>query len=138
MSSKWVNVGTKRILEWLLTGRTVPAYVNIGLYTNNLTPVDTTVWTDITECVLPGYARKNLFFGTWIGVAIVDPRSITTYTTTPQTWLPSSGSVSVYGVFILDNSDNSLLMVEPFSAPITFSASQGIAYLPRVTLRSEF
>lgn len=58
-----VEEGLKAILRFLLRNEIIDA--KIGLFTNALTPIDSTVLADLTEATFPGYAQIPTRDLTW-------------------------------------------------------------------------
>jgi hypothetical protein len=105
----------------------------IRLFTNNLTPIKTTVLGDITEASVDGYSAITLSGGQW---TISSVSGINSATYSEQTFSFNTG-VTVYGYYVttMELSPN-LLWVERFStAPYTIPAGGGqIAITPNLTL----
>jgi hypothetical protein len=105
----------------------------IRLFTNNLTPIKTTVIGDITEASASGYSPITLSGSQW---TIASSSGINSATYSEQTFSFSTG-VTVYGYYVTTTEATpKLLWVERFStAPYTLPAGGGeIAITPRFTL----
>lgn len=100
--------------DWPAGGKNL----TLKLYTNNYTPLDTSVAGDFTEASGGGYAAKTLSNASWVVTTGNDP-SDAVYA--EQTWTFTgllAGSATVYGYFIVD-ADGILLLGEKFDYSFT-------------------
>lgn len=114
------DVGADTILKaffnnsWPAGGKNL----TLKLYTNNYTPLDTSVAGDYTEASGGGYAAKTLTNGSWTVTVGNDP-SDAVYA--EQTWTFTgalAGTATVYGYFVID-SDGVLVLGEKFDYSFT-------------------
>jgi len=102
------DVGADQILNaYFNDSWPVSKNLKIRLFTNDYTPVDTSILSNFTEAAGGGYAAKNLTNGSWTVFAANDP-SDAVYP--KQTWTftgPLTGSATIYGYYIEDNAGNS-------------------------------
>ena len=92
--------------------------LTIKFFTNDYTPVDTSITGSFTEASGGGYAAKTLSNGSWTVNAANDP-SDAVYA--EQTWTftgPLIGGASIYGYYILD-ADDVLVWAERLPAAFT-------------------
>ena len=90
----------------------------LKLFTNNITPVDTTVAGSFVEAAGGGYVAKTLTNGSWTINTANDP-SDATYA--QQTWTFTgalTGNAIIYGYYIVD-ADGTLIHSERLSANMT-------------------
>jgi hypothetical protein len=114
------DVGADIILKayfnnsWAAGGKNL----TLKLYTNNYTPLDTSVAGSFTEASGGGYAAKTLSNGSWTVTVGNDPSDAVyaqqTFTFTGEL----SGAASVYGYFVVD-ADGVLLLAEKFAYSFT-------------------
>lgn len=129
------NVAENNLLDVLNLRDTTPGYT-CRLFTNNYTPIATTVLGDLTEAVFMGYLAQPL-----AGAAASTTsggKGSTTWNT--LTFTNNSGApVTVYGYYITDTANTKLFWAERDpAAPITINASGGHYYVtPALTLASE-
>lgn len=92
--------------------------LTLKLFTNDYTPVDTSVAGSFVEASGGGYVSKTLANGSWTVTPSNDPSD---GTFAEQTWTFTgalSGSATVYGYFVVD-ADGVLWWAERFSASFT-------------------
>src|SRR5271166_3636732 len=101
----------------LLEPGTSPNFAKVGLFTNNYTPLPTTVIGDLTEAAYTGYAQLDV--PAWGDPSTVSATEVNVLgTTILQFQGPSSGpGAIIYGYFWLD-STGSYIGAERFSSPI--------------------
>lgn len=131
MSLTVPNEGELAMLTLLLS-----ADLHLGLFKNNLTPSDATVFADLTAADFTGYAEVTLTGGaSWTKSA--GAPSVATYAPQTFTCLAAGGAQTVYGYYIRDAA-NKLWAVERFPAAsiaaIT-SVGQNRIVNPRLTLQ---
>ena len=106
-----VDVGADQILNAYFNN-SWPASKDlvVKLYTNNYTPVDTSVAGDFTEAAGGGYVTKTLTNGSWTVTVGNDP-SDAVYA--EQTWTFTgtlTGSATIYGYFVVGNNGTGTLV----------------------------
>ena len=92
--------------------------LTLKLYTNNYTPLDSSVAGDFTEASGGGYAAKTLTNGSWTVTPADDP-SDAVYA--EQTWTFTgalAGSATIYGYFVID-ADGTIVLGEKFDYSFT-------------------
>jgi hypothetical protein len=120
-------------------------FLNVGitmkLYSNNYTPIGTSVAANFIEVVGGGYGSKTITYANWI-IAAGDP-SVALYNTMEQ-WTftgPTNAPGTIYGVYFIRTSDGMLLWAEPFpTAVVPFVPIAGsiVKYLPKFSAQSLF
>ena len=124
----------------VLTTALTPA-LTMKLYSNNATPAHDSSAASFTEVTGGGYAAKPLTFANW-GIVAGDP-SVATYNAT-QTWTftgPTTGPGTIYGYYVIRNSDGKLMWAERFPAanvPFAPIAGSIISVIPKFTTQSAF
>src|SRR5689334_17620948 len=94
--------------------------VVLGLFTNNVTPSDTTVLTDLIECTGGGYAELTLTGTDW--TITQGAPSVASYALQTFTFSGVPGVATIYGYFI--KAGTVLLYAERFAtAPLTIAAA---------------
>lgn len=114
------DVGADTILKaffnnsWPAGGKNL----TLKLYTNDYTPLDTSVAGSFTEASGGGYAAKTLSNGSWTVTTGNDP-SDAVYAQQTFTFTGTlSGGASVYGYYVVD-ADGVLLLAERFAYSFT-------------------
>ena len=111
----------------------------LGLFTNNYTVVDSTLFSNLTEAVFTGYARVTLTYSSWVSLGVSS--AIGTIAFPTVTFTNNSGSaVNLYGYFVLDPSATYLLSAGNLaSAPVSIGASGGTySLIPTWSDRSQY
>ncbi len=128
------NAGEALLLEWML-GKTAPEAMTLKLYTNNYTPIETSVAGSFTEASGSGYAAKSLASASW-SVVSGDP-AVGSYA--QQTWTFTGALGSVYGYYVVGATSGTILWAERFTdGPYTVGASgDAIRITPRMTLKDQ-
>ena len=125
------NVGEGLMLE-LITHKSEPADLVIGLYTNDKTPGEADVLGDYTEMgAVQNYASKTLTGSSWT----VTPGAPSEAAYAQQTWtFTAGGPTSVYGYFVKNGT--TLMWAERFTgAPfVVQNAGDEIKITPKITL----
>lgn len=124
------NICQVRIGEFLLETEDVL----LKLFTNDLTPDQDTILGDITEMTGHAYAAKTLSAASWTDSSgsggVVKSYAKQTFTFTP------TGTVTVYGYFMVDATTGNLICVERFAtAQVITTADDDIKITPEMTFR---
>jgi hypothetical protein len=116
-----VNRGEVAGLKRLINQRT-PDDCKLRLYSNDLTPVEGTLLSGVTELVQGGYAAKTLTGANW-AVTMVGATARATYA--QYTW-NLTGACTSYGYYLTCSGDAVLLLAERFtSAPFVLPSGGG-------------
>ena len=122
--------------ETAILTRILATNLSLGLFKNNLTPTDATVFADVTAATFTGYAAVTLTGGSW-SVAAGAP-AIATYAVQTFTCSAAGTAETIYGYYIY--SGTTLYWIERFPAAsiAAISASgQSRVVNPRITLKDE-
>jgi len=103
----------------------------LRLYTNNLTPSDSTVTGDITQATGSGYAAVTLDGDDWTVATLA---GVTT-AAHPEVTFTFNAAITIYGYYITTETGD-LIWLERFTgAPFTFPSGGGeLAITPKVSL----
>ena len=131
MSITAPNVGEILLLKYMLNN-TAPSDVNVHLYTNNVTPAETDVIGTYTEATDPAYSAVSCPGASWT-FATVGGVSSATHSDLNFSF---STTISIYGVYVTDSTDSSLLLTQRLDvAPLNYGSSGGNLDLePEITL----
>jgi hypothetical protein len=99
-----VNTGKIKLLNQKLA---YLAGLSWGLFTNNVTILNTTLWTGLTEATWGGYAR--VVAGTWGAPSIVSGKAVSQPNAFPSFGNTSGINQQFFGWFLLDSADNTLV-----------------------------
>jgi hypothetical protein len=116
----------------LLVAAMVAAGYQVGLFTNNHTPVYGDTLGSFTEASFGGYARNNLASPTNTGTS----GNINLETFAASTFNPTGTGlpVTIYGYFIVNSGASRLTGAELFTVPITISiAGQALNVTPSLS-----
>lgn len=135
MGAKVVNVGLLEALNDLIASQLNGAIVH--LYTNNYTPVSTSVVGNFMELASTGYAAQTV--ASW-GTPVLGVDGYYTTTGGAVTFNNSTGSswTAVYGWFITDAAGTTVISAGLFSAPITVVAGGNLPFSPIIACGSEY
>jgi hypothetical protein len=121
----------------IITGIITPA-LTLRLYSNNYTPVPTSIAANFTEIVGGGYAAKALTFASWV----ITPNSPSDALYPLQTWTftgPTNAPGTIYGYYVTRNSDGLLRWAGRFAVgylPFSPIAGSTVKITPRFTASS--
>jgi hypothetical protein len=127
--------GLPDLLDWMIrhTGGDPPDLV-FTLWTNNITPDQATVLTDLTRASFPGFFEVNLTRSGWTAPAIASDHAVSTWGTVPTSWTLATGTVTIYGWAAYNFAAARLVIVERFDTPRVLNAGDTIGVLPQFTL----
>jgi len=100
--------------------KTAEVDLTLRLFTNNFTPLTTSVWADFTECSLGGYAAYTITPADWTGSTVA---GLATYTlpTVTFTLNPYAGGTTIYG-YVLTIPGVTAVLAELFGTPFAVPA----------------
>ena len=126
------NAGELIILQYMVN-KTDPGDLILHLYSNDQSLVEGTVVGNLSENTEDGYVKATLAGADW-STALVSTNTATA-SHTEKTFAFTAGA-TVYGYYVTDNSEATLLWAERFSgAPFVLPSGGGtIAITPKVTL----
>ena len=95
--------------------------LKLRLFTNDYTPVDTSVLGNFTEAAGGGYVAKDLANGSWTITVANDPSDAVYAEQTFTFTGPLTGNATIYGYYIEDNAGSSgtLVWAERLGASFT-------------------
>jgi hypothetical protein len=126
------NQGEEIALAALLN-KTAPQDLDLCLFQNNYTPVETTTEADVTVATFTGYATIQLTAANWT----ITPGAPTEAAYAQQTFTSSAGSQnqSIYGYYLKQRTSGKLIYAERFSdGPYTIvNNGDAIKVTPKIT-----
>lgn len=108
----------------------------LKLYTNNYTPIMSSVAADFTEAAGGGYAAKTLTGTSWtVGDDGVDD-ALLSYAEQVWTFTGTlTGSASAYGIFVVQATSGLLMYAEKFANPYQpLNSGDAYGYTPKFRL----
>lgn len=111
--------------------------LHLRTFQNNLIPNKETVIGDVVESTYAGYAMKPLLPSGWATPIEVGGVAQMTWAAGFLSWLATAGTQDVYGYYVTDNTDTTLLWIERFPVPQVVTTTQSIVVLPIMRLHSE-
>lgn len=111
----------------------VAAGLKLHIFTNNITPSDSTTLGSLTEAAWTGYAAQTLVAGNWVSLGVNLHVGTIVYPTC--TFSNTSGSpVTAYGFYITDTTNTNLVAVGLFDgSPVTIAATIGTySFIPTI------
>lgn len=115
--------------------------LTLRLYSNNLTPIGTTLAAAFTEVTGGGYVNKPLTFANW---TIVEGNPTQATYNATQEWTftgVTGGPGTIYGYYVTRDSDSKLMWSERFPAgslPFSPIAGSLVKILPKYAAESQF
>lgn len=131
------NDGLPLLIGILFKDAAVPALDwKLGLFVNNYTPVQASVFADFTLATFTGYSAADISRAGWNAPALIGNKAQIQYGYTPIVWTATAVFQIVFGYLIYDLS-NKVLLSERFSVPVDLNVYPVIGVLPRVTLTTD-
>lgn len=130
----------KNDLLWYQIGASISG-VNpwsLRLFVNAITPDKNTVLADLTECALSGYSPIVMTRSGWTTPVLTADHADSTWGTTPQIFIFTSGSATIYGAYYTDDDLGVLRFVQLFDTPYSVVAGGVLSILPDFKYTSEF
>lgn len=122
MAAVITNAGDLLALQYLLN-QTAPTNVNLHLYSNNLTLAKTSVLGNFTEVTAGGYGPITLTGATWT-ISTISNVNTASY---PQQTFTLTGAAQIYGYYITDNGNATVILAEAFpGGPYNVPSGGGI------------
>lgn len=121
------NVAEKAILDQLIERWGLVGNPRVLLFTNNITPDESTVRADFVQPTNAGYSGQSL--GAWSAANLTPDGEA--YTVSDEVTITCSGGapVTVYGYFADDDgSPAKLLWAQRFDSPRTFGPSNPVTF----------
>lgn len=112
------NVGENRCVEFIVN-KVSQGDLKLKLYTNNVTPGEATILSDLTESTGTGYAAITFTGASWTVTG-----GVASYA--EQTFTYTGAEATVYGYYITNNAGDELIAAELFSdGPYVIPAGGG-------------
>lgn len=111
--------------------------LHLRLFANNIVPNRETVIGDVLESTFAGYASKPLLPTGWGAPQSVGGVAQMVWAAGFLSWLASAGTQTVYGYYVTDAADATLLWIERFPSPQLVTTVVPIVVLPLMRLHSE-
>lgn len=112
MSLVFSNLGDTLALGNLIN-KTANGNLHLHLNTNNYAPVKTSTVSNFTESTATGYSLATLTGASWV---IATDGSNNTVATYPEVTFTYTAAESVYGYYVTDAADTTLVYAEQFGA----------------------
>ncbi len=129
------NVGELKLAMWAIKDTTTPENLVLKIYSNDYTPVATSIASNFTEATFTGYSSKTLTRSSWSD-AITDAAGKASMSYAEQSWSVSS-SQTVYGYYVVGATSGVLIWAERFDGPRPLNNGDTIRIVPKITCRSE-
>jgi hypothetical protein len=110
---------------------------SIGLYVNDVHPLQTTTFAALVQATFPGYFRQNIDRALWAAPVLDGNRERSDYGGGFFEWVNSGPDTDVWGYFLLNSTSLTLLGAERFPAAVTIPATEKLRVQLRVYSRSE-
>lgn len=122
-----------------ILNHTAPQDQTLKLFSNNYTPISTTVVGDFTEVTGGGYAAKTLTGTSWTVATNASNEAEATYAAQTFTFTGAiGGSGIVYGYYVIQTTSGLLLWAERFASSFTPTTNgDSFTFTPRIQAFSE-
>lgn len=115
------------VLPWVLI-----LWLNSDLY-----PSQKTVLADLTEASFTGYSRVTIDRAGWTDAEVQGDQAVSTYGTSPTTWIASGAPQTIYGYAIITQTSSVIRYIQRFPVPLVAAPGLPVGVLPRVTLGTQ-
>lgn len=130
------EVGAASMTYWLLNPSLIPfPTLSLCQFVNDIEPDWDTVAGDFVEASYDGYERKTVEPGMWDVAIGDDPPIVGTYQE-QFTWTAGTDSGTVYGYYLLWESESQAIWCQRFDVPITLEDGLVIKIRPKLSLWS--
>lgn len=134
------NTGERRLLELMLqrpANGTDNYYCR--LYNNNYTPSDSSsVYGVFVEASFTGYGAFTFARNTWYSaITNGSNEAEVSYGPNPFSWTCTASGQTVYGYWVEDGTDRTVLWAERFGTPRVVAPGDILNLTPKFTLRSQ-
>ncbi len=126
------NTAEIKFLTYILTH----GNVILHLYSNNYAPTATSTISSFVESTWDGYEARTIATTDW-ATPTTDVDGKATSTAPVQTWTCTADGGTVYGYWVEDSADNSLLWAERFTSARTIAVNDELSFTPKLTLDTE-
>lgn len=144
MAFVYSNSGEKLLLD-AAVGKVAAGNLKLKLFQNNYTPIHTSVHSDFTVATFTGYTTATLTMASWnagvagtgVGTALANKASIDYAQQTFTMGTPGTTN-TIYGYYITDSAETTLLGAELFTTPKSMLVSgDAVKITPKLTLGTE-
>lgn len=128
------NQGLPDLLDWMIrhTGGDPPDLV-FTLWTNDITPTQATVFTDLTRASFTGFTERVMTRSGWTAPVVSSNAARSTWGTVPTNWTLTALPVTIYGWAAYNPGPLRLVIVERFDTPRALGVGETIGVLPQFT-----
>lgn len=132
------DLGAKKLVAWALTDATeFPSIGTVNLFTNDFVPNRAMVLSDFVVPAFPAYEAADLPRAGWSPPTIVNSKAQVERVVSPIAWTNDGDAESVYGYFVVDDDDLSILWADRFPSPIDLPNGFRFRLTARVTGRTD-
>jgi len=135
MALRAPNEGEVALLKAMLNHTSV-GDPKLHLYNTSLAITEDTAFSDASavECDEPGYAASDLSGTSWSVATGAGDVTTAEYAEQTFTFTSHASAITVYGYYVTNNADNTLLWIEEFpTGPYTLPSTGGnIAVTPKI------
>lgn len=124
--SNFPNGAELSILEYAFRTTTPPA-LTLRIFKSDTTPDEDTVVGDLTEADFTGYAAEVLTRAGW-DAAVTDVNGRATISYGSAISWTSTSSQTVYGIYLTENSGNTLIFCERFTDALALTSGIALTY----------
>lgn len=134
------DAGELALLELLVkTALAAPDDWWLRLYVDDIDIEAATVIADVTEPTVPGYAAVELLRSLWNAPATIAGRGVVTWGTGPVWFTLTSGSEDIYGWYVTNAANDTLLFGSRLSSPPwVMTPANPLPLTPTMRLTTEF
>lgn len=130
------NVGELELLDKMLKDAlSVDEDYTLKLFTNNVTPSQSSVAGTFVEATFTGYVAKTLTRTGWSAAATVSNKAESSYA--QQSWTCGATGETIYGYYVIATTSTTLLWAEAFSSPRIVADTDVLNITPIFTFNSE-
>jgi hypothetical protein len=131
------NEGEIRLLDNLLRATAKADNYSLRLYSNDYTPNTYTHYTDLDEATFTSYATVTLARGSgspqW-GVPAVNGNKVEATYSSQIAWTCGATGQTIYGYWIEDQSDRTVLWAEQFAMPRSLGENDILTLTPKFAI----
>lgn len=111
------NEGKLRLSQWMLREENASfGNMEVELYTNNYTPVDSSTFADFTPATFTGSDPIPVTRAEWGTPSIISNVAYTTLPTAPEWTCTGGGPQTCYGWVLYDVADNTVIAAQRFDS----------------------
>lgn len=129
------NVGEILLVKWALKDTSISEDLVLKLFSNNYTPIATSVAGSFTECSFPGYAAISLLRSDWSDP--VTNAGGKAQTVQASKTFTATGDGTAYGYYVVSSISGTLMWAERFGSVANPTDGDTITITPKMTGNSE-